>query len=58
MADYCCTRRYFPEGSAITFDTPETALGYFCGQRCFGEEETDPAVAAGESTHVFTQPAV
>ena len=31
--------------SAITFDTPSTALGYFCGQRRFGEEETDPAKA-------------
>ena len=36
---------YFPKGSAITFDTPSTALGYFCGQRRFGEEETDPAEA-------------
>ena len=24
---------YFPCGSKITFDTPDTALGYFCGQR-------------------------
>jgi len=31
---------YFPKGSKIVFDTPDTALGYFCGQR-----EPDPAVA-------------
>ena len=24
---------YFPKGSKIIFDTPDTALGYFCGQR-------------------------
>jgi len=36
---------YFPAGSAITFETPTTALGYFCGQRRFGEEATDPAEA-------------
>lgn len=27
---------YFPKGSRITFDTPNTALGYFCGQRAVG----------------------
>lgn len=37
---------YFPAGSRITFDTPSTALGCFCGQRRFGEEETNPAEAA------------
>merc|ERR550514_131548 len=24
---------YFPKGSSIVFDTPESALGFFCGQR-------------------------
>jgi len=24
---------YFPSGSSIVFDTPKTALGFFCGQR-------------------------
>lgn len=46
---------HFPKGSRITFDTPNTALGYFCGQRVTGtgdyvEPVTDPdlkkAVAA------------
>jgi len=38
---------YFPKGSRIKFDTPDTALGYFCGQRAAGtgdyvEPVTDP----------------
>ncbi|MGI9598038.1 MAG: cupin domain-containing protein [Acidimicrobiales bacterium] len=28
---------YFPEGSTITFTTPDFGLGYFCGQRGPGE---------------------
>ncbi len=28
---------YFPEGSTITFTTPDFGLGYFCGQRAPGE---------------------
>lgn len=28
---------YFPEGSTITFSTPEFGLGYFVGQRGEGE---------------------
>ena len=24
---------YFPEGSAITFSTPDFGVGFFCGQR-------------------------
>lgn len=38
---------HFPKGSRIIFDTPNTALGYFCGQRALGtgdyvEPVTDP----------------
>ena len=28
---------YFPEGSSITFSTPDFGIGFFCGQR--GEDE-------------------
>jgi len=42
---------YFPKGSKITFATPNTALGYFCGQRAKGtgdyvEPVTDPELKA------------
>lgn len=28
---------YFPKGSVITFQSPSTGLGFFCGQRALGE---------------------
>ena len=43
---------YFPKGCKMTFDTPNTALGYFCGQRRVDEaavqveDESMPACLA------------
>merc|ERR1719163_1095366 len=37
---------YFPKDSSIVFDTPESALGFFCGQRLVDIKVEEDALAA------------
>lgn len=49
---------YFPKDSSIVFDTPQTALGFFCGQRLvdvpvngignYGQARMEPMLFAGK----------